>query len=78
MVCEEQGRYQRCANWTLDIDNNKLVENNLYDEVNCSAKITGKRLFDFQIRNQPDKSSGSAISELKAFFKHSRGFQIWN
>jgi len=40
VVCEEQGRYHRCANWTLDLDNDKLVENNLYDEVNCTAKIT--------------------------------------
>ena len=23
VVCEEQGRYHRCANWTLDLDNDQ-------------------------------------------------------
>ena len=41
-MCEHQGRYQRCANWTLDLKNNVLNEHDVDELINASATITGK------------------------------------
>lgn len=41
-MCEHQGRYQRCANWTLDLKNNVLNEHHVDELINASATITGK------------------------------------
>ena len=29
-----------CGNWTLDLKNRKLIENNINQDINASAKIT--------------------------------------
>ena len=42
IMCEHQGRYQRCANWTLDLKNNVLNEHHVDEFINASATITGK------------------------------------
>ena len=42
IMCEHQGRYQRCANWTLDLKNNILNEHHVDEFINASATITGK------------------------------------
>ena len=42
IMCEHQGRYQRCANWTLDLKNNVLNEHHVDELINASATITGK------------------------------------
>lgn len=42
IMCEHQGRYQRCANWTLDLKTNVLNEHHVDELINASATITGK------------------------------------
>ena len=42
IMCEHQGRYQRCANWTLDLKNHVLNEHHIDELINASATITGK------------------------------------
>jgi len=43
-MCEHQGRYQRCANWTLDLKNNVLNEHHVDEFISASATITGESL----------------------------------
>ena len=40
-MCESNDRFLRCANWSLDLKNKKLIENNLLDDVDASAVVTG-------------------------------------
>lgn len=42
ILCEENERLHRCANWSLDLKNKILIENDLHDEVNASAVVTAK------------------------------------
>ena len=41
IMCEENERFHRCANWSLDLKNKRLIENDLLDEVDASAVVTG-------------------------------------
>jgi len=74
VMCEHQGRYQRCANWTLDLKNNILNEHHVDELINASATITAHddkivRLLDQRLDIGPAVTFGEVFFEGDESFK---------
>ena len=41
IMCEDNDRFVRCGNWSLDLKNKRLTENNVLDDIEASAVVTG-------------------------------------